>query len=77
MSLAGNYISYAVPLSDIFPLCAAAIARSSEEDEKSRDDVGAEVLAPSPIPPTNETRTGPVTKTALSFEVIHPDAMTV
>ena len=77
MSLTGNCISYAVPLSNISPLCAAVIARSSEEDERSRTDVGAEVLAPSSIPLTNETGTGPVTKTALSFEVICPDAMTV
>ena len=37
----------------------------------------AEVLASYPIPPTNDTGIGPVTKTALSFEVIRPDAMNV
>ena len=77
MSLAGNCISYAGTFSDISYLCAAAITISSEEDERSRADVGAEALASSPIPPTNETRTSPVTKTALSFKVNRPDAMPV
>ena len=69
MSLAGNCISYAGPFSDISPLCAVAIARSSEEKKQSKADVGVEASASSPIPLTNETRTGPVTKTVLFFEV--------
>ena len=36
-----------------------------------------EASASSPIPLTNEIGNGPVTKTALSFEVYRPDAMTV
>ena len=70
MSLAGNYILYAGPFYDISPLCAAAIARSLEGDEQSRANVGAEALASSTIPPTNETGTGPVTKTILCFRLI-------
>ena len=77
MLLAGNYISYAGPFSDISPLCAAAIARSLEEDKQSKSDVGAEASASSPTPPTNDTGTGPVTKTVLLFEVDCPDAMNV
>ena len=77
MSLAGNCISYAYPFSYISPLCAAAIAISSEEDERSRADVGVEASESYPIPPTNDTGTSPVTKTALSFEVNRTDAMTV
>ena len=77
MSLAGNCILYAGPFYNISPLCAAAISRSSEEEEQSRDDVGAEASASSPIPPTNEIGTGTVTKTALPFEVDRPDAMNV
>ena len=69
MSLAGNCISYAGPFSDISPLCAVAISRSSEEDKQSKADVGAEASASSPIPLTNETGTDPVTKTVLFFEV--------
>ena len=64
-------------LSSIYPRCAAVVARSSEEHELSRADVGAEALASYPIPPTNETGTGPVTKTAFSFEVNRPDTMNV
>ena len=77
MSLAGNRISHADPFSNISPLCAAAITRSLDEDERSRADVGAEALASSTIPPTNETKTSPVTKTALSFKVNRLDAMNV
>ena len=77
MSLAGKCISYAGPFSDIPPLCAAAIARSSEEEKRSRADVGAEASASSPIPPTEETGIGPVTKTALSFDVDRSYTMTV
>ena len=77
MSLAGNCISYAGPFSNIPPLFAAAITRSSREDERLTADVGAEASASSPIPPTNKTQTGTVTKTALSFEVNSLDAMTV
>ena len=39
--------------------------------------MGAEGSASYLIPPSNETGTGPITKTALSFEVDRPDAMTV
>ena len=39
--------------------------------------MGAEASASYPIPPFNETGTGPVTKTVLLFEVDLPDAMTV
>ena len=77
MSLAGNCTLYAGPFSEISPLCAAAVARSLKEDEQSRADVGAEASASYPIPPTNETGTGLITKTALYFEVDRPDAMTV
>ena len=77
MSLAGNCNSGADIFFDISPLCAAVIARSLEDDEQSRADVGAEASASSPIRPTNETGTGPVTKTALSFEVNCPDEMDV
>ena len=77
MSLAGNYILYAGPFYDISPLCAAALARSLEGDEQSRANVGAEALASSTIPPTNETGTGTVTKTVFFFEVDRTDAMTV
>ena len=64
-------------LSPIYPRCAEAVPRSSEEDEGSRANVGIEALASDPIPMSNETSTGTVTKTALSFEVNHLDAMTV
>ena len=53
------------------------VARSSEEDEQSRAEVGAEASASYLIPPSNKTGTGPVTKTALYFEVDCLDAMTV
>ena len=46
MSLAGNCISYAGPFSDISPLFAAAIARSSEEDERSRYSHELTVIKP-------------------------------
>ena len=39
--------------------------------------MGAEESDSYPIPLTNETGTGPVTKTALSFEVDRPDATNV
>ena len=42
-----------------------------------RAEVGAEVSVSYLIPPSNETGTSPVTKTALSFEVNRLDAMTV
>ena len=77
MLLAGNCISYAGPFSDISPICVAAIARSSEEEERSRADVGAEASASFPISPTKETGTSPVTKTTLFLEVDRPDTMTV
>ena len=77
MSLAGNCISYEGPFFNISPLCTAAVARSSEEDERSMADVRAEASVSYPIPPTNETGTGPVTKTALSLEVDRLFAMTV
>ena len=64
-------------LSSIYPRCAAGVARSSEEDERSWADVGAEAMASYPIPPTKKTGTGPVAKTVLSFKVDRPDAMTV
>ena len=64
-------------LSPIYPRCAAAVARSSEEYEQLRADVGAEASASYPIPPFNKTGTGPVTKTALYFEVDHLDTITV
>ena len=64
-------------LSSIYPFCAAAVAISSEEDKQSRAEVGVEASASYSILPSNETGTGPVTKTALCFEVDFPDAMTV
>ena len=77
MLLAGNCILYAGPFFDISSLFAAEIVRFSEEDYQSRANVGSEALTSSPIPPTKETGTGPVIKTALFFEVGCPDAMTV
>ena len=64
-------------LSSIYPICAVAVARSSEEDKRSRAEVGAEASASYPIPPSNKTDTGHVTNTTLSFEVDRPDSMTV
>ena len=64
-------------LSFIYPRCTAAVARSLEEDERSRANVVAEASASYPFPPTNKTGTCPVTNTTLSFEVDRPDAITV
>ena len=64
-------------LSSIYPFCAEAVARSSNEDERLRAEVGAEASASYPIPPANKTGTSHVTNTALCFKVNHPDAMTV
>ena len=39
--------------------------------------MGAEASVSFPIPPSNETGTGPVTKTEFYFEANRPDAMTM